>query len=171
VRNIAFVCENVTIDASPHDWFVAFGCWDRHKRPLSQVINRWHKEVKATKMKTVEIADTLMKGGAANLWMDFDHSTPDWETLLPFLEHRCFLFLTKTTKERMRQQSMFSSLGRGNIVPKEIQDKDAVLRFIENADQFQRFVNESGFIKLTRLSDEKELIVPISKFFSCTLKK
>ena len=73
----------------------------------------------------------------------------------PFLNHRCFLFLTKTTKERMRQQSMFNSLGRGFIVPKEIQDKDAVLHFIESADQFQRIVNECGFVKLTRLSDEE----------------
>jgi len=73
----------------------------------------------------------------------------------PFLNHRCLLFLTKTTKERMRQKSMFSSLGRGFIVPKEIQDKEAVLRFIESADQFQRIVNENGYVKLTRLSDEE----------------
>ena len=50
---------------------------------------------------------------------------------------------------------MFSSLGRGNIVPKEIQDKDAVLHFIESADQFQRIVNESGLVKMTRLTDEE----------------
>ena len=73
----------------------------------------------------------------------------------PFLNHRCFLYLTKTTKTRMAQQSMFSSLGRGFIVPKEIQDKDAVLHFIESADQFQRIVNESGYVKMTRLTDEE----------------
>jgi conjugation system TraG family ATPase len=55
----------------------------------------------------------------------------------------------------MMQQSMFSSLGRGFIVPKEIQDKDAVLHFIESADQFQRIVNECGFVKLTRLTDDE----------------
>ena len=73
----------------------------------------------------------------------------------PFLNHRCFLFLTKTTKERMRQQSMFNSLSRGFIVPKEIRDREKVVRFIESADQFQRIVNESGFVKLTRLTDEE----------------
>ena len=81
----------------------------------------------------------------------------------PYLEHRCFLFLTKTTKERMRQQSMFSSLGRGFIVPKEIQDKDAVQRFIESADQFQRIVNECGFVKMKRLSDEEIIGSPAAK--------
>ena len=32
----------------------------------------------------------------------------------PFLNHSCFLYLTKTTKERMRMQSNFSSLCRSN---------------------------------------------------------
>ena len=41
----------------------------------------------------------------------------------PFLHHKCYLFLTKTTKERMRQQSNWNTLCRGHIVPNEIQDK------------------------------------------------
>lgn len=31
----------------------------------------------------------------------------------PFLNHTCYLFLTKTTKERSRQQSNFNTLCRG----------------------------------------------------------
>ena len=41
----------------------------------------------------------------------------------PFLNHYCYLFLTKTTKERSRRQSDFSTLCRGRIVPQEITDK------------------------------------------------
>lgn len=37
----------------------------------------------------------------------------------PFLNHTCYLFLTKTTKERSRTQSNFNTLCRGFIVPKE----------------------------------------------------
>ena len=93
----------------------------------------------------------------------------------PFLNHACYLFLTKTTKMRMAQQSMFSSLGRGFIVPKEIQDKDAILRFIESADQFQRIMNESGYVKLTRLADEEIIGTEksaglIEKYFSLSLE-
>lgn len=73
----------------------------------------------------------------------------------PFLNHRCYLFLTKTTKERSRRQSNFNTLCRGFIVPKEIGDKDAVLKFLEAADQFARIMNDSGFIRLRRLSDEE----------------
>ena len=32
----------------------------------------------------------------------------------PFLHHKCYLFLTKTTKERMRQQSNWNTLCRGH---------------------------------------------------------
>ena len=49
----------------------------------------------------------------------------------PFLNHTCYLFLTKTTKERSRTQSNFNSLCRGFIVPKEIKDKEAMVKFIE----------------------------------------
>ena len=38
----------------------------------------------------------------------------------PFLNHFCYLFLTKTTKVRSRQESTFSTLCKGRIIPKEI---------------------------------------------------
>jgi len=41
----------------------------------------------------------------------------------PYLKHSCYLYLTKTTKERNRMQSNFSTLCRGHIIPKEL-DKE-----------------------------------------------
>ena len=35
----------------------------------------------------------------------------------PYLRHRCFLYLTKTTRERTRRRSDFSTLCRGYILP------------------------------------------------------
>ena len=70
----------------------------------------------------------------------------------PFLNHYCYLFLTKTTKERSRRQSDFSTLCRGRIVPQEIADKEAVTKFIEAVGQFERIMNDSGFITLARLT-------------------
>ena len=72
----------------------------------------------------------------------------------PFLNHYCYLFLTKTTKERMRMQSNFSSLCKGTLIPKEIRDKEAIHRFMEAVAQFERIVNDSGFVSLQRLSEE-----------------
>ena len=73
----------------------------------------------------------------------------------PYLNHKCYLFLTKTTRERMRRQSNWSTLCRGHIVPKEIRDRETVLRFMEAVEQFARILNDSGHIKLRRLSDDE----------------
>ena len=73
----------------------------------------------------------------------------------PFLNHTCYLFLTKTTKERSRTQSNFNSLCRGFIVPKEIKDREAVAKFIEAVGQFASIMNESGFVKLHRLTTDE----------------
>jgi len=72
----------------------------------------------------------------------------------PYLNHRCYLFLTKTTKERSRQQSNFSTLCRGHIIPKEV-NVDTAQKFLEAAEQFERIMNDSGFITLRRLTDDE----------------
>lgn len=71
----------------------------------------------------------------------------------PFLQHHCYVYVTKSTKERMRRQSSFSTLTRKRLIPQEIQDKESMLKFMESVDQFERILNDSGFIKLHRLSD------------------
>ena len=72
----------------------------------------------------------------------------------PFLNHYCYLFLTKTTKDRMRMQSNFSSLCKGTLIPKEIRDKEAIHHFMETVAQFERIVNDSGFVSLKRLTED-----------------
>ncbi|MDE7005427.1 MAG: TraG family conjugative transposon ATPase, partial [Alistipes sp.] len=73
----------------------------------------------------------------------------------PYLYHTCYLFLTKTAKERSRRQSNWSTLCRGHIIPKEIRDKDAAAKFIEATEQFERIMNDSGFIRLRRLTSDE----------------
>ena len=69
----------------------------------------------------------------------------------PFLNQFCYLFLTKTTKMRSRQESTFSTLCKDKIIPKEIEDKETVTKFLEAVGQFERIMNDSGFITLRRL--------------------
>ena len=73
----------------------------------------------------------------------------------PFLNHTCYLFLTKTTKERSRTQSNFNTLCRGFIVPKEIKDREVMVKFIEAVGQFASIMNESGFVRLHRLTTDE----------------
>lgn len=92
----------------------------------------------------------------------------------PYLNHECYLFLTKTTKERSRMQSNFSSLCRGFIVPKEV-NKDTTNYFLEAVGQFEKIVNDSGFIKLKRLTSDEitgtdKTAGLIEKYFSLSLE-
>ncbi|WP_407533116.1 TraG family conjugative transposon ATPase [Elizabethkingia anophelis] len=73
----------------------------------------------------------------------------------PFLNHYCYLFITKTSKERMKMQSNFSSLCKGQLIPKELRDKETVIRFKESVDQFERILNDSGYIQLERILEDE----------------
>ena len=92
-----------------------------------------------------------------------------------YLNHKCYLFLTKTTRERSRRKSDFNTLCRGFLLPKEITDKDAAARFLEAVEQFERIMNDSGHIRLRRLeTDEitgtKERPGLVEKYFSLSLE-
>lgn len=71
----------------------------------------------------------------------------------PYLNHSCYLYITKTTRERMRMQSNFSTLCRGHILPKEV-NRESTAKFMEAVEQFERIINDSGYITLQRLSDD-----------------
>ena len=93
----------------------------------------------------------------------------------PFLNHRCYLYLTKTTRERNRRQSDFSTLCRGFLLPREITDKETAERFLEAVEQFERIMNDSGHVRLRRLdTDEvtgtKEHPGLVEKYFSLSLE-
>ena len=93
----------------------------------------------------------------------------------PYLNHKCYLFLTKTTRKRSRRKSDFNTLCRGFLLPKEITDKDAAARFLEAVEQFERIMNDSGHIRLRRLeTDEitgtKERPGLVEKYFSLSLE-
>lgn len=94
----------------------------------------------------------------------------------PFLHHACYLYLTKTTRERSQQRSDFNTLCRGFLVPKEVQDKDGMLKFLEAVDQFEHIMNDSSFVHLTRLTDEEitgtsEKAGIVEKYFSLSLEE
>ena len=72
----------------------------------------------------------------------------------PYLRHTCYLYLTKTTRERNRMQSNFSTLCRGHIIPKEL-DRETSEKFLEATEQFARIMNDSGHVKLRRLTDDE----------------
>ncbi len=68
------------------------------------------------------------------------------------LNHICYLFVTKTTKERSRTESIFSILCRGHILPKEV-SRESITQFLDAVGQFECIINDGAQIKLHRLSE------------------
>ncbi|MDX9880554.1 MAG: TraG family conjugative transposon ATPase [Prolixibacteraceae bacterium] len=71
----------------------------------------------------------------------------------PFLAHTCYIMLTKKPAGRKTATSQFSSLLRRTIVPEETLKPQLLQDFLDSAGQFRRILEDSGFIKLTRLRE------------------
>jgi len=73
----------------------------------------------------------------------------------PFLDHSCYILLTKKPVGRKVSSSLFSNLLKSSIVPEETLKAQLRQEFIDSTGQFSRILEDSGFVKLTRLcSDE-----------------
>ena len=72
----------------------------------------------------------------------------------PFLDHSCYIMLTKKPQGRKNSSSLFSSLLRRSIVPEETLKAQLLQDFIDCTGQFKRIMEDSGFVKLTRLKND-----------------
>lgn len=121
----------------------------------------WHKAVKVLPNFSIvhkqdwfiveEYQGKLSEGGLSFLARSSERHFNE----RPYLHHSVYLFLTKSNKKRMAQQSNFSTLCRGCLVPKDIEDKDSVFKFMEAVDQFERIINDTMLIRLERMTEEE----------------
>jgi len=72
----------------------------------------------------------------------------------PFLDHSCYIMLTKKPAGRRNATSLFSNLLRSSIVPEESLKPQLLQDFADTCGQFKRIMEDSGFIKLERLRNE-----------------
>ena len=78
----------------------------------------------------------------------------------PFLDHSCYIMLTKMPNGRKSVSSLFSNLVRRSIVPEETINKLLLQEFLDTAGQFKRILEDSGFIRLTRLGADQLMSQP-----------
>ncbi len=71
----------------------------------------------------------------------------------PYLDHKCYIMLTLKPSNRKPSSSMFSNLIRNSIVPEETINHHTQ-EFLDSAGQFERILNDSGFVKLSRIKDD-----------------
>lgn len=73
----------------------------------------------------------------------------------PFLDHSCYIMITKKPIGRKNSSSLFSSLIRNAIVPDETLNMQFLQDFIDSTGQFKRIIEDSGFIRLRRLRNDE----------------
>lgn len=71
----------------------------------------------------------------------------------PFLKHDCFVMITKKPEDRKLSSSVFSNLLRPTLVPEQTLNEDLLNSFLDSCGQFARILQDSGLVKLHRLSD------------------
>lgn len=73
----------------------------------------------------------------------------------PFLDHTCYIMLTRKPAGRKPASSVFSSLLKGSVVPDDALSPQRTQEFLDSAGQFERILRDSGFVKLNRLSGDQ----------------
>lgn len=73
----------------------------------------------------------------------------------PYLDHQCYIMLTKKPAGRKPGSSLFSNLLRRSIVPEQTLKPQLLQDFLDNAGQFERILSDSGLMKLNRLTNEE----------------
>lgn len=82
-RCFEHICRNLMIDVNPHDCFPGFGSYNRKKRPVLPLLNKWNREIDDRDNHENDQEIILRNAsGAQTVWKDFDHSIPDWDALI-----------------------------------------------------------------------------------------
>jgi conjugation system TraG family ATPase len=71
-----------------------------------------------------------------------------------FLSHECFVYLTKKPAGRKLSSSAYSNILRKSIVPSGSIDPGLVSDFIDCTGQFCQILEDSGMVKVQRLTDD-----------------
>ncbi len=72
----------------------------------------------------------------------------------PFLDHNCYIMLTKKPAGRKKSSSLFSSLIRNSLVETDLLRPEFFQDFLDAAGQFKRILEDSGFVTLERFKRE-----------------
>ena len=80
-RAVEFVLENTRIDINEHDYFPLIYTWNRQIKHTT--IDVWNSEVFNEFSKDLSETYQLFNASKfSNMWPDFDHVVPDWNSIL-----------------------------------------------------------------------------------------
>lgn len=73
----------------------------------------------------------------------------------PFLDHTCYIYITKKPANRKVSSSLASNLIRPALMPEETMDEKVLQELHSCVGQFRHIMEDSGFVRLRRLRDEE----------------
>ncbi|MGI6315070.1 MAG: pyruvate formate lyase family protein [Christensenellales bacterium] len=103
-RAFSYVLTNTRLRVDPGDWFPGISCW--HKDIRYAMLDNWSNEVwQRLPEEQRQAVERLRRCGAIDMWIDFDHSVPDWDALVTL----GFPGLLERVKEIRREKEPLSS--------------------------------------------------------------
>lgn len=93
------------------------------------------------------------------------HSSERFFNERPYLDHQCYIMLTKKPVNRKTSSSAFSSLLSKTIVPEETLSAKHFHDFLNHVGQFQKILGDGGFVSLKRLQAD-DLFALITRYLN-----
>lgn len=119
----------------------------------------WIKAIKVLPVNSVLckqdwFTETKYKAGFQNEDNSFlSRSSERFFNERPYLDHSCYIMLTKKPANRKLSSSVFSSLLRKSIVPEETLQPKHFYDFMNHVGQFEKILSDSGFISFKKLDN------------------
>ncbi|NOT50134.1 MAG: TraG family conjugative transposon ATPase [Chitinophagaceae bacterium] len=119
----------------------------------------WIKAIKVLPVNSVLckqdwFTETKYKAGFQNEDNSFlSRSSERFFNERPYLDHSCYIMLTKKPANRKLSSSVFSSLLRKSIVPEETLQPKHFHDFMNHVGQFEKILSDSGFISFKKLDN------------------
>ncbi|NQX56881.1 TraG family conjugative transposon ATPase [Pedobacter panaciterrae] len=120
----------------------------------------WVKAIKTLPFGTViHKQDTFVRREhRANVEADLSFLTAAGERAFDgrkYLEHTCYLMITRKPEDRRVATSGYSGLMRRRIVPRQTLEAGLFTDFMEKIGAFERILSDSGLVGLRRLADDE----------------
>jgi conjugation system TraG family ATPase len=73
----------------------------------------------------------------------------------PYLDHKCYLYLTQKPSDRRSPMAFLSSLTRSTLSPLQTLDPKIKDQFLQKCGQFAQVLQDAGYVQLRRLADHE----------------
>lgn len=104
--------------------------------------------------------DWFLTSGAQGAFEDkllpfLSHSSERFFNERPYLDHTCYIMVTRRRDRGAEATSVLSTLTKRDIMPQDATNDQKVQEFLDGASQFARILQDSGFVNLRRIKDEE----------------